>query len=483
MWLYIPSNSAPAWACSEKDCEPGSDIWASRLAPSATLSGKLTLPASWRRASKKEAWTRLLSGPTCSPSMLERGAAQWIASLQVSPAKTSALQVAVLGSTASARASSSTSSTSRTLAVRGSSFWRTSQASLLPPLPLWTKPAPPTMPPSPLETAFRTWALKMVAYSNARPPESWENWPTAGGTRNGSLFPRPMWAPATAAPDGSALPGEWGTPTVDFKARSERFRAGRTPNLQEQINASNRWLTPAGMAGIDHTGKAGAGGEFAQQATQWMTPNVPNGGRKVPEALVNSKGTTDAGEKKSVGLESQSRYWSSPRASDGKNGGPNQRGSNGDLMLPSMAAQWPTPDAAMHQGGNTSPGPAGFRPNIALAAQQWPTPAARDAKGANSEEHALVTGGGDRKHMDQLANFAAYSPQAQQIRDGQQSSPSTPNSPRHLNPIFGAWLMGWPSAWVIAAPHASSALATASWRSALASQLSSLCGAPEELAP
>jgi len=85
--------------------------------------------------------------------------------------------------------------------------------------------------------------------------------------------------------------------------------------------------------------------------------------------------------------------------------------------------------------------------------------------------------------MDQLANFAAYSPLAQQIRDGQESSPSTPNSPRHLNPIFGAWLMGWPSAWVIAEPHASSALATASWRSKLRQELSSLCGEFEEPAP
>ena len=40
------------------------------------------------------------------------------------------------------------------------------------------------------------------------------------------------------------------------------------------------WLTPHGMSGMEQeTGKAGAGGEFAKQATQWMTPCVPNGGR------------------------------------------------------------------------------------------------------------------------------------------------------------------------------------------------------------
>ncbi|MDF3823508.1 hypothetical protein P3G55_26790, partial [Leptospira sp. 96542] len=150
---------------------------------------------------------------------------------------------------------------------------------------------------------------------------------------------------------------------------------------------------------------------------------------------VASKGMTEDGQKRTVGLESQSKYWATPdcntstysngmkgpnpreqsskwptpmagmgenshgqisgdfrrnmdliltdnwptpRGTDGTKGGPNQAGSKGDLMLPSAAAQWPTPDAAMHGGSNTSQGPAGSRPNITLAAQQWPTPAARD---------------------------------------------------------------------------------------------------------
>ena len=360
MWLYAPSNCAPEWACLEKDCEPGSDTWASRLEASATLSGKLTQPQSWRRALKKEAWTQLLSGVTCSPSTLELGAAQWIASLQASPAKTSALQAAVLGSTARAPGSSSACSTSPTIAVRGSSFWRTSAASLLPPPPLWTKP-------------------KGLSTS-ARPPASWENWPTEGGTRNGSLFPRPMWAPATAAPAGSASPGAWPTPQV-----------GTGDNSHGQIS-----------------------GDFRNRMEELL---------KQPQ-------------------------WSSPRASDGKNGGPNQRGSKGDLMLPSMAAQ-------------------------------WPTPASRDYRSPNA--HSYEARGGGMKG-EQLNNYVAHHfslPQDQPIRDGRESSLITPRSPRHLNPIFGAWLMGWPSAWVIAEPHASSALATVLWRSRLQQELSRLCGEQE----
>jgi hypothetical protein len=48
-----------------------------------------------------------------------------------------------------------------------------------------------------------------------QPPESWENWPTAGGTRNGSLFQRPTWVPATGAHDGSASPGAMNSSGID----------------------------------------------------------------------------------------------------------------------------------------------------------------------------------------------------------------------------------------------------------------------------
>ncbi len=80
--------------------------------------------------------------------------------------------------------------------------------------------------------------------------------------------------------------------------------------------------------------------------------------------------------------------------------------------------------------------------------------------------------------MDQLANFVAFSPLAQATRDGETSSTNSPKSPRHLNPLFGAWLMGWPSTWVIAEPHALSALETVLWRRQLALRLSFLLGEP-----
>jgi hypothetical protein len=58
---------------------------------------------------------------------------------------------------------------------------------------------------------------------------------------------------------------------------------------------------------------------LGQVVNLWMTPNVPNGGRHLSETEVEDKGQTDNG-KRQVGLESQTKYWMTPRASMADNG-------------------------------------------------------------------------------------------------------------------------------------------------------------------
>jgi hypothetical protein len=53
-----------------------------------------------------------------------------------------------------------------------------------------------------------------------------------------------------------------------------------------------------------------------------------------------------------------------PRATDGTKGGPNQRGSSGDLMLPSAVTHLPpTPMEALSSGASTSPPSAAGKPS------------------------------------------------------------------------------------------------------------------------
>ena len=343
-WLYLPfleSNFSPESECSAKDFEQLLTTWAAAIAVSVTLNGKFSPQASWRRACKKALWMKRLSGLTLPPSTAENGVEKWIASLPDSHARTCLSQGVETGLTAHAQDCSLRFHGSPTIAVRGSSFWRTSQASLLPPPPLWTR--------------------KKASSKNALLPESWETWPTAGGMRSGSLFQRPMWAPATAGRDGSASRGE-------------------------------TWLTPHGMSGMEkETGRSGAGGEFAKQATQWstpdvcsgardmskidpdaqkcantkrttglptevtywMTPNVPNGGRSVSAELVASKGTTETGEKRTVGLESQTRHWATPTSNEHTGAG-HPTSKQGGENLRSQVDSWPTPATRDHNGANSS---------------------------------------------------------------------------------------------------------------------------------
>jgi hypothetical protein len=516
------SSFAQASECSEKVLQPDFDTWASRCASSCTLSGKLTQPRSWRLAWKKEAWMQRLYGSAiCEPCPTGDFVAWWTQSLQASRAKTSPLPARAQGSTAAAPGSSSTSSMPPTLAVRGSSLWRTSQASLLPPPPLWTRP-------------------KALSKSE-RPPESWENWPTAGGMRNGSLFQRPTLVLPTGGNGGSASHGEppsawptakgsdgknggpnqagskgdlmlpsaaaqWGLPassrmtpdvpnggrkldaetiarkgiredgtkaqvglenqtrmwmtpgsgddrgpSIGWEAAAERHAANGQHKQMMLRDQSTRWMTPHGMAGIDKNGKAGAGGEFAKQSPAWQapwpTPTSTNGGAN-----------SNRDERGNVGadLREASQNWPTPRATTraGDSGSAQRHEQGPNPGLYDMAREWTAPVSA------------------------WPTPASRDYRSPNAESYE-DRGGGTKG--EQLQNFVAHrfsSPPAQPIPDGPESSPPTRTSPLRLNPLFAAWLMGWPSTWTIAAPHASSALETESFRFRLRSALSSLLGAP-----
>lgn len=422
-WLYLPSNSLLESGCSAKVGALHSAFSDTTAEPFATWSGKLLLPASLSRLWKRERLMQRLCGLTFEPSQAQRFVIEWIASLPVSRVRTFLSQGDAQGSTGTAPGSSSTFSTSRTLAVRGASFWRTSQVSLLPPPPLWTKPK--------------------ANFSNARPPESWENWPTAVGMRNACLFERPTLELRISASDGSA----------------SRGGAGRERH---------------GMAGIEaETGKLGAGGEFAKQIHQWATPDASATER------TNRSRSVGATVRPTLALAAAS--WATPRATDGTKGGPNQAGSNGDMMLPSMAAHWATPRASMATNGSDS-GSANRQKqgqNLGLKDQTsaWATPTARDHKdGATTLDNVPVNGLLGRQVLT-----TSLRPVHSMI-DGRELSPTARTLRRRLNPAFACWLMGWPIWWTNPAITSSVKSETELWRSRLQQQLSSFFDEPDSRA-
>lgn len=78
---------------------------------------------------------------------------------------------------------------------------------------------------------------------------------------------------------------------------------------------------------------------FGTDSFLWPTPVHKPGGGSVLDGGSNSR---KAARRRGM--------MPTPRASDGSKGGPNQRGSKGDLMLPSYVARFPTPTANRWDG-------------------------------------------------------------------------------------------------------------------------------------
>ena len=281
MWIVPPSIRLAFFlesGCLTKDCTPDLDLWASEAERSCTLNGKPTRSQSWKQGCKKAPYLMRLSGLAICANLTQSSfQAWWIASLRASRAKTCHLQAAAPGLTASAAGCFLKSPALPVIAVRDTSFWRTSQASLLPPPPLWTKPK----------------ALS----TNAQPPASWENWPTSGGMRNGRLFQRPTLEPATAGRGGFAGHGAWTTPDVCSGARD---MSKIDPEAQKRANTKRTTGLPT-------------------EAQNWPTPrttdtNQGRGSVLIGSAYYRPSKALSAGELVGANLADVAQMWPTPNA-------------------------------------------------------------------------------------------------------------------------------------------------------------------------
>jgi hypothetical protein len=157
-----------------------------------------------------------------------------------------------------------------------------------------------------------SWRTSQLSLPLGNSSESQPAWPRAGIASRGSAFPLPPWAPRISARGSSSSP------------------LLKTPTAQLAVNG-----------GAQHPDKRKAGGHGPTLAdeVEFLLPT--------PLASMNGPSQREiaAGNPKNR-LETEVHLLPTPRATDGSKGGPNQRGSKGDLMLPSTAALLPTPIAA-----------------------------------------------------------------------------------------------------------------------------------------
>ena len=387
MWLYVPGTSSASAQASEDlnsaSCSPPA-IGERMGVVYVTWRGKQQQPQAWSRRWKQGGFIRRLSGLTCEPSTLDHGVASFISSLRATPAKTTASPESGQGLTESASLppKSPVLPKSAGLILSSARTCRGTQTdSLQPSLRHW-----------------KGWATALRQEYSVRPPlatpcgasdcSSWPSAKTVSGSwerdRNGNVYP---------TLEGAAI--NWPGPDATNRVRDEetlaKCAAFRTRNAGQKT-------VPLYLAEV---------------AQEWMAPQVPNGGRSTTHAEQVGQTLYHNGKKVQMGLESQVRNWSSPKASDPEKAGPNMRGSKGDVPLPGQAVQWIAPMA--------------------------------------SDDGQKVTSVAHQKMLcNQAAAFRPPSSPAQPIAGGSMSSTDSPNSnqpsvKRKLNPIFVEALMRWPT--------------------------------------
>ena len=168
-------------------------------------------------------------------------------------------------------------------------------------------------------------------------------------------------------------------------------------------------------------------------------------------ALLPTPKTTDAQhsspadlKRHDPGLRAVSGLLPTPRATDGTKGGPNQRGSSGDLMLPSaVQTLLPTPTTAPTTGN-------GHARNLGGEVRALlPTPRTQNNENRQSEGY-----GGERGNYHGLVNgtvsWGDYAPAIARAERaaGRTAPPPTEPGPKgnpRLSPAFVEWLMMLPA--------------------------------------
>lgn len=277
----------------------------------------------------------------------------------------------------------------------------------------------------------------MALYSKEQPPASWENWPTAGGTRNGSLFQRPTWAPATGGSDGSASHGgEWMTPSTSSPQKEyTRDNGAEGRERLALVGQASQWATPeASMSKRGDraeylTRNPKAGSDLVTEALNWPIPTGTDGG-----ANSNRSARSNVG----ANLPEVAQQWPTPMVRDHHaQGAGNQQKSP---SLGTVSARWPTPTVQdSKQAGGAGMIGRGRSETLNHTATLWPTPASRDYRSPNAQSYE--DRGGATKG-EQLQNYVAHhfsSLPAQPTPDGPPSSPPRLGfaqlCPVHLMPV------------------------------------------------
>lgn len=225
------------------------------------------------------------------------------------------------------------------------------------------------------------------------------------------------------------------------------------------------------------------------EADYWRTPQAAVTEPRSTVVKFSGRSPSDP----QVGLPDQvvatASYWSTPRASDGEKGGPNQAFGAGGQPLPAQVYQtatWATCRANEGTGDKVPPGRTGglaLKQEVQLVAAMWPSPTLPSGGQTWPEGTTLEGMRPDGKKSQVTLNnvvtglwptplVGSTNPAAHNQISGQwraamekampgpaQSGLSATTGKRGvLNPAFPCWLMGYPTVWVFCGASAMQSL-------------------------
>lgn len=240
---------------------------------------------------------------------------------------------------------------------------------------------------------------------------------------------------------------------------------GNHPDVRDSLTGATKdWPTPD--ANMNRGSREGhlasdpkAGRDLTTSATVWQTPATDS---------FRSRGGDRKGEQ---GLDQQSRFWATPQARDLKNPGSpdgdraSRKAEAGWTTVNDQSVNWGTPTGRDWKDGASPDMRPGRGDNglVSLQVLNWPTPDANAMNDGESRESWQARA--DKLKEKGYNGNGAGMPLAIACLDSR-SSPPVPAQPKtgrncwcgspgcalpshrpKLNPIFAAWLMGWPLWW------------------------------------
>lgn len=262
MWIYIPSTSCRS-APESEDSISASDWRFQALEQSAWSRGKPRASKSWHRGWKTGDFIRRLFGRMPEPSTVERGLAEFMASLQATPASPSQSQASDEGPT-----------------TRDTSGLRSSES-----LAKW-------------DPSSCSWRMSQDTFDWAS-TECSVILPKSGSTRNGRLFERPMSELRTAERGSSSWPTD-----VVGDSKSAARHATKTGVMHAGTtltDACRKWPTPS--ASLTNDGESPE--SFMARANKLKKKGVNGNGAGVP-LTVACRQMPGLQDPKQTGAQSQS---------------------------------------------------------------------------------------------------------------------------------------------------------------------------------